>query len=484
MTKQRGSRLTRRAFLRRSLRAGAWLAAGGAGYRLLHNHASRDYDSARGEAFLESIQGSERPSRLPNIVIIFADDLGYGDLGCFGSRAIRTPNLDRMAAEGVRMTGFYATAPLCSASRAAVLTGRYPVRTLITMPLYPAGSPMDVIFNVGGVYSYGVRGIPKDEVLLPEILRQRGYRTGMLGKWHLGDRSPHLPNENGFDFFYGAHYSNDESPYAIYRNEQIEIKSPANQDNLTQNFTKEAVDFIQECKNQPFLLYYAQPFPHIPLHVSDAFRGKSAAGLYGDTVEEVDWSAGEILRTVKDLELDQDTLVIFTSDNGPWWQGSAGGTRGRKNLAFEGGFRVPLIARWPGVIPAGTTTDEISMNFDIFATCLATAGVRLPDDRIIDGKNILPVLKGKSGSPHETLYYYKGRQLMGIRHRNWKYLRRHMTDNGGYASLSQGPFLFNLELDPDESYSLIESEPEVAKRLVEMMEHWETEIQDNLRGWL
>ena len=482
--KQERTKLTRRGFLRRSLVAGAFFLAGGTGYRIVFNRSGRDYSPERGAALLDSIQPSEHADRLPNIVIIFADDLGYGDLGCFGSQAVRTPSLDRMAAEGIRLTNFYATAPLCSPSRAGLLTGRYPVRTLVTMPLYPAGSTMDIIFNVGGVYSYGVRGIPDDEILLPEILRQRGYRTGILGKWHLGDRSPHLPTECGFDFFYGAYYSNDERPYAVYRNEQVEIEAPADQDKLTKQLTKEAIDFIQESGDQPFLLYYAQPFPHVPLHASDAFRGKSAAGLYGDTVEEIDWSAGQILRTIEELGLDEDTLVIFTSDNGPWWQGSAGETRGRKNLAFEGGFRVPFIARWPGVIPAGTDSDEMSMNFDVFATCLAAAGVGMPEDRIIDGKNVLPMLKGESNSPHETLYYYKGNHLMGIRHENWKYLRRHMTDNGGYASLSQGPFLFNLALDPDESYSLIESEPGVAARLVGMMEDWEAETHSNLRGWM
>lgn len=484
MAKQGGRGVTRRGFLKGALAAGGLLTAGGVGYRLVHDRAGRSFDVERSKALLAQVQPGEQCDELPNILLISADDLGYGDVGCFGSQAIRTPHLDQMAAEGVRMTHFYATGPLCSPSRAGLLTGRYPIRTHVTMPLYPAGSPMDIIFNVGGVYRYGLRGIPEDEVLLPEILQRRGYRTGMLGKWHLGDRSPHLPNENGFDFFYGAYYSNDETPYAIYRNEKVEMDAPADQNVLTRNFTREGIRFIQENRDRPTFLYYAQPFPHIPLHASDAFRGRSRAGLYGDTVEEVDWSIGELLKTLKGHGLDDNTLVVFSSDNGPWWQGSAGLTRGRKNLAFEGGFRVPFIARWPGVIPAETIVDEMSMNFDLFATCLAVAGVPLPKDRVIDGKDILPVLKGESRSPHDALYYYKGKRLLGVRCGNWKYLRRHMTDNGGYASLSQGPFLFNLELDPDESYSLIESEPEIAAKLVEMMEAWEAEMQRNLRGWL
>jgi uncharacterized sulfatase len=475
---------TRRDFLKRALALGGVLAAGGVAYRLVNDYTARDYDVARAEALLARVQPSPAPHELPDIVIIFADDLGYGDVGTFGSHAINTPNLDHMAAQGVRMTNFYATAPLCSPSRAGLLTGRYPIRTHIPMPLYPSGSLMDILFNAAGVYSCGVRGIPPDEVLLPEILRRRGYTTGMLGKWHLGDKSPHLPNENGFDFFYGAYYSNDMAPYAIYRDQHVEMQAPADQNALTQNFTKQGIDFITQNRDRPFFLYYAQPFPHVPLHASQPFRGRSRAGLYGDTVEEVDWSVGQILKTLHEQGLDENTLVLFTSDNGPWWQGSAGFTRGRKNLAFEGGFRVPFIARWPGVIPAGTVADGMSMNFDIFATCLAAAGVPLPQDRIIDGRDILPLLKGETPSPHDTLYYYKGKRLLGVRHGNWKYLRRHMTDNGGYASLSQGPFLFHLESDPDESYSLIESRPHIARELADMMDHWDAHMQDNLRGWL
>jgi len=330
---------------------------------------------------------------------------------------------------------------------------------------------MDGLCRIGGVYSRGVRGIPEDELLLPELLRRKGYRTSMLGKWHLGDRTPHLPHQKGFDFFYGAYQSNDATPYALHRNGRIEIEGSVDQSLLTQQFTREAAGFIRDNRDHPFFLYYASPLPHVPLHPSDAFRGRSRAGLYGDTVEELDWSVGQILNVLKAQNLDEDTVLIFTSDNGPWWQGSAGAMRGRKNLAFEGGFRVPLVARWPGAIPAGMVTDEMSMNFDIFATCLAVAGIPLPQDRIIDGRNILPVLTGGAASPHDTLYFYKGRRLVGVRHKNWKYLRQHMTDNGSYARsrLAQGPFLFNLDVDPNESYSLIESEPDVGESLAEMM---------------
>jgi uncharacterized sulfatase len=484
MTEEHRAHFSRRDFLKGSLAVGASAVAAGIGYRLIDGRLSRDYDPARTEALLASIPLAENPAELPNIILIVTDDLGYGDLGCYGSGAIRTPNIDRLAAEGVRMNQFYATAPLCSPARAGLLSGRYPIRTHVTLPLYPAGSMMDIIFNVMGVYQYGVRGIPEDEALLPEILQRRGYHTGMLGKWHLGDRSPHLPNDNGFDSFYGALFSNDMPRYAIYRDGAVEVQAPADQNVLTQNLTREALSFLQENRDHPFFLYYAQPFPHIPLHASDAFRGRSQAGLYGDTVEEVDWSVGEILRTLGEMDLEENTLVIFSSDNGPWWQGSPGAIRGRKGLTFEGGFRVPFIARWPGVLPAGTVSDELSMNFDVFATCLAAAGLPLPADRTIDGANMLPVLKGEAPSPHETLFYYRGTALQGVRQGDWKYLRRHMTDNGSYASRRQGPFLFNLERDPNESYSLIESEPEVAARLERTMQDWEHQVRANIRGWL
>ncbi len=473
----------RRGFLRAALAAAGTLAVGGLGYRWASHATGRQFDPARSEALLERIVPPDDPGALPNLILIMADDLGYGDLSGYGARAIRTPHVDRVAAEGTRLTNAYATAPLCSPSRAGLLTGRYPIRTHVTMPLYPAGAFMDIAFNVGGVYRYGLRGIPEDELLLPELLQRRGYRTALLGKWHLGDRSPHLPNDNGFDLFYGALFSNDMGRYTIYRDREVALAHPVDQSRLTQNFTQAALAFIRENRDRPFFLYYAQPFPHVPLHASEAFRGRSEAGLYGDTVEEVDWSVGRIMETLKAEELDERTLVLFTSDNGPWWQGSPGATRGRKNLPFEGGFRVPLIARWPGVIPPGRVSDALSMNFDLFATCLAAAGVALPDDRAIDGEDLLPLLRGESDALHETLYYYKGARLVGVRDGPWKYLRRHMTDNGGYASLSQGPFLFHLERDPDESYSLIESEPQVAQRLEAMLDAWDAEMARNVRGW-
>jgi uncharacterized sulfatase len=343
---------------------------------------------------------------------------------------------------------------------------------------------MNLLMDVLGRYAYGVTGVPQDEILLPEVLSRRGYQTGMVGKWHLGDKPGHLPNDRGFDSFYGTLYSNDERPYAIYRDRKIEVEDPADQNLLTRDFTRKATAFIRDHRQEPFFLYLAHPMPHEPMHASDRFRGKSAAGLYGDAVEELDWSVGQILDALSELGLQESTLVVFTSDNGPWWQGNPGEARGRKMLTFEGGFRVPFIASWPGVIPAGVTSDEMSMSFDMFATCLGLAGVPLPHDRIIDGKDIIPVLVGESVSPHDTLLFYDTRKLVALRHRQWKYHRRYTTDNAGYWPLKQGPFLFDLSTDPSESYSLIESEPGLAADLAAMLDEWEAEMAANPRGWL
>jgi uncharacterized sulfatase len=474
--------LTRRDFLKITLGA----VAAGIAYRQVYKYQGRNFQPERAETYLSGIQPHPDPQQLPNIVIILADDLGYGDLE---SPSLQTPNLQRMAAEGLRLTSFYASASVCSPSRAGLLTGRYPVRTLVPNPLLSTHDAMNLVMNLLGRYAYNVRGIPEDEVLLSEVLSRRGYRTALVGKWHLGDKPGHLPNDRGFDFFYGAWWSNDDQPYAIYRDREVEIPSPADQNVLTQNFTREALSFIRAGSdpahnNRPFFLYLAHAMPHIPIHASAEFRGESRGGLYGDAVQELDWSVGQVLDTLDDLGLSQNTLVVFSSDNGPWWQGSPGYARGRKLLWFEGGFRVPFLARWPGVIPAGTSSAEMSMNFDLFPTCLGLAGVPLPADRLIDGRDILPLLQGHSPSPHETLYFFDTRNLVAVRRGNWKYYRQYMTDNAAFWPLYQGPHLFDLSLDPNESYSLVETRPQLAAEMAAMLDAFEEQLIDNLRGWL
>jgi arylsulfatase A-like enzyme len=291
--------LSRRTFLRGAAVLGGALVAGGTGFRHFYNQFGRDFRPDRATDYLDSIQLSDNPAALPNIIIILVDDMGYGDLD---SGVIDTSNLDRMTAEGVSLTSFYASAALCSPSRAGLLTGRYPIRTRITNPLYPAGDPMNLLMDALGRYAYGVTGIPEDEVLLSEALRRRGYRTGMVGKWHLGDSRGHLPNDRGFDWYYGVLYSNDMEPYAIYRDYEIKHEAPVDQNLLTQDFTRQALAFIRSHEGTPFFLYLAHPMPHEPMHASDEFQGRSRAGLYGDAVEELDWSVGQILGLVEELE--------------------------------------------------------------------------------------------------------------------------------------------------------------------------------------
>lgn len=477
----KSAKISRREFLKRTAILGGGVVAAGFAGRGLYNHFGRNFQPARAKAYLDGIQPGPDPQALPNIIIILCDDLGFGDLE---SPAIAVPNIERMAAGGTSLPNFYATASVCSPSRAGLLTGRYPVRTLISTPLLSTNNPLNIVMDVLGRYSYDVQGIPRDEVLLPEVLHRRGYRTGLVGKWHLGGTPGYLPNDRGFDSFYGALWSNDDTPYAIYRDRQVALPAPADQDVLTRNFTLAALDFIRTNKDGPFFLYLAHAMPHFPEHASAAFQGKSGAGLYGDAVEELDWGVGQVLDTLDQLGLAEKTLVVFSSDNGPWMQGNPGFLRGCKLLCFEGGFRVPFIARWPGVIPAGTANPGMVINFDLFVTCLQLAGVPLPHDRIIDGRDVLPLLTGKAPSPHDSFFYYDTRKLVAVHYRHWKYFRLYTTDNAAYWPTTQGPFLFDLATDPNESYSLLEEQPQRAAEMAAMLDAFEQEMKANLRGWL
>jgi uncharacterized sulfatase len=354
----------------------------------------------------------------------------------------------------------------------------------MTLPLYPENHYMEYVLKIVDRYQYDVVGIPEDEALLPEILKRRGYQTGIIGKWHLGDQKGSLPNDNGFDHFFGVLYSNDYEKLDIYKNYEVEIPSIPDQSILTRKYTDEAMGFIEEHKSSPFFLYLAHTAVHEPLSAGKQFQGASKAGLYGDAVEELDHSVGEILKKLNELKIKEETLVVFTSDNGPWWQGNPGTFRGRKNNIQDGGLRVPFIAYWPGTIPAGTVSEQLSINFDIFNTCLAITDTEIPKDRIIDGQSMLPLLMGEKKTIHDTFFYYDGPILVAVRHKNWKYQRRHLSDNGGYPLFSHGPFLFNLEIDPTESYNLIETYPEIADTLSEMLDVREREMNVNLRGWL
>ncbi|MBM4156409.1 MAG: hypothetical protein FJ221_15475 [Lentisphaerae bacterium] len=358
-------------------------------------------------ALLVASAAPAAPER-PNIVIILADDLGYGDLACYGHPKFKTPRLDRMAAEGARLTQFNCPAPFCAPTRASLLTGRYPFRCGMTQnPTPDAGPEADSL------------AMPASEVTLAQVLRAAGYATGMVGKWHLGHKPGSLPTERGFDEYLGIPYSNDMRPVHLLDGTRV-VENPAVQATLTRRYTDRAVAFIRRNKDRPFLLYFAHAMPHKPLAVSPAFEGKSGAGLYGDAVAEVDASVGEVLDTLKAAGVEDRTLVVFTSDNGPWYGGSAGGLRGMKATSWEGGYRVPMIARWPGRVPAGRTSAQLTVMMDVFATALAAAGAAMPDDRVLDGRNLLPLLAGDERPVHDVIFGHQGSKLVTVRDARWK----------------------------------------------------------------
>jgi arylsulfatase A len=383
----------------------------------------------------------------PNIVIILADDLGYGDLGCYGHPTIATPNLDRMAGEGLRFTQFYVAECVCTPSRAALLTGRLPIRSGMCSDkrrvLFPDSSG----------------GLPDSEITIAEGLKSAKYATACVGKWHLGHLPAFLPLRHGFDAYYGIPYSNDMKPTSILRDNQV-IEENTDQTTLTARYTAEAVSFIRNHRDGPFFLYLAHNFPHVPLFASNDFREKSRRGLYGDVVEELDASVGQVLSTLRELEIDKQTLVFFTSDNGPWLiknqqGGSAGLLRGGKGSTWEGGMREPAIAWWPAKIAPGRVTAELASSMDLFATIYALAGLELPADRTLDTFDLAPVLFDTGKSPRQSMLYYRGTQLMAARQGRWK---AHFMTQAGYgepeAKQHDPPLLFDLEADPSERFNL------------------------------
>jgi len=440
----------------------------------LQNH--RDY--------LDSIE-SVVESNPPNIVLVFVDDMGYGDISCFGSTAIHTPHLDALAENGVKMHSFYASSPVCSPSRFGCLTGRYPTRGFVHGVFFPKdGNLMGKMINHFS-FPYGVKGILPDEITVAEALQAGGYKTGIFGKWHLGDHSPYLPNEKGFDHFFGSYYSNDMQPYAYYRNDEIAIEAPADQDQLTKEITREILTFIESNKDQPFFVYYPSPFPHDPVHASEDYTGTSNGGTYGDCVQEIDWSIGKIVEKLDELDLMENTLIIFTSDNGPWYEGNPGYHRGRKNNSFDGGQMVPFIASWPREIPKGIEVEATAMNIDFFPTFLKIAGIPLPTDREIDGVDMLPLITGEVPETlHEDFYFIKGKKISGIRTKDdFKYIDRHNCENGSYWMAKQGPFLFNLDYDPTESYDASAHFPHKTNEMRVRLETKRHDFESNPRGW-
>ena len=408
--------------------------------------------------------GAVSHTRPPNVIVLFADDLGYGDLGCFGHPTIHTPHLDRMATEGMKFTEFYAAAPVCTPSRSALMTGRLPVRTGM------CSDKRRVLFpNSGG-------GIPAHELTLAEGLKSKGYATMCIGKWHLGHLPQFLPTHNGFDAYFGLPYSNDmdrvfDAPRGraafwnpkirywnvpLMRDEKI-VEQPADQTTLARRYTQTAITFIRSHRDAPFFLYLPYSSPHVPLFRSKAFADVSARGRYGDVVQEIDWSVGQILEALRRTKLDRRTLVWFTSDNGPWLihkeqGGSAGLLRGGKGSTWEGGMREPTIAWWPGRIAPASVSHAIGSTMDIYTTAMKLAGARIPTDRVVDGVDLRPVLYGTGPSSRTTLFYYRGTRLMAVRKGPWKAHFLTQPGYGGRRVSHDPPLLFHLEHDPAEQF--------------------------------
>ena len=356
-----------------------------------------------------------------------------------------------------------------------------------------------IIRTVGGAdigAASEVKGLPEDEITIAELLKQGGYQTGAVGKWHQGDfrfLPEYHPGNHGFDYFYGMPWDHEEFPCPLYENKKMLIQEWKDRSDLHQVLVKGADHFIRNAaKNKaPFFLYFAPPDPHIPLHPSPAFKGSSDAGDYGDVVQELDANVGQLLKTLNDLGIADNTLVIFTSDNGPWFHGSTGGQRGRKGQSYEGGFRVPLIARWPGKIPSGSICDQAAMNLDFLPTLAAIAGVDAPKDRIIDGKNISGLLTGKDKTtPHDALYFYHHAELEGMRTGKWKFYKEISTytypvpvDKWHFGGRLQQPWLYNLKTDPTESYPMNEHHPELVARFTQAMDAWQRQMDTDPKGF-
>ncbi|MCB0471550.1 MAG: sulfatase [Flavobacteriaceae bacterium] len=436
-----------------------------------------------GEQHATEVEQNEKPL---NFVIIFADDLGYGDLSIYGHPTIRTPKLDAMASQGQKWTNFYVGASVCTPSRAAILTGRLPIRSGMMSPVNRV------------LFPDSRNGLPASEITLAEQLKKGGYSTACIGKWHLGSKEQYLPTNNGFDYYYGIPYSNDMDniiPFKsaagyfdfwksearkdfntfnvpLMRNTEI-IERPANQHTITGRYTEESIKFINENKEKPFFLYLAYNLPHVPLFASEEFEGTSPRGLYGDVVEEIDNSVGQILKTLKETGLDENTLVVFTSDNGPWLTmnqegGSAGLLRDGKGSTWDGGMREPCIFWAPGRIKPGIVTG-IGSTMDLFTTFSDLAGIPIPDDRVIDGVDLSPVLFEGKESPRNDMFYYRGDKLFAVRLGDYK---AHFLTQEAYGPeivAHDPPLLYNLNVDPSEKFDIAKDHPEKIEQIRELV---------------
>lgn len=405
----------------------------------------------------------------PNIVVIYADDLGYGDLGCFGATDIKTPHVDRMAEEGMKLTSFYSVSAVCSPSRAGLLTGRYPQRMGINGVFFPDSHT----------------GLPVNEITIADVLSDAGYKTGMIGKWHLGHLHQYMPLQRGFDEHFGMPYSNDMEGYYYYRGNKV-VSFEIDQRFITKRLTEESIDFIDKYKEYPFFLYLAHPMPHVPIYASEDFLGSSDRGLYGDVIEELDWSVGQVLDKLSDEDLLENTLVIFTSDNGPWlvmreMGGSSGILREGKQFTFEGGMRVPTVAMWKGKIPEGAEYNDMALMMDWMPTFASLADASLPQNTPLDGMDISDVLMGETTDQEREFLFFDGAKLEGYRYGKWKVKLEFEGFEGARWKKAVPPHplsLFDLEEDPGEKNNLADNHPEKLAEMLEDMEIAKAKLGD------
>jgi len=445
----------------------------------------------------KSISKNTVDNSSPNFVIIFADDMGYGDVASFGNPNIRTPHLDRMGIEGQKWTQFYSADPVCTPSRAGLLTGRYPIRNGMT------SKDRAVLFPDSD------GGLPQSEITIAELLKQKDYATACIGKWHLGHLPQHLPTTQGFDYYFGIPYSNDmdaKPGQAHYHDDSkddpafypeistyhvpllentTEIERPADQTNITKRYTEKAVEFITQNKDKPFFLYLPHSMPHIPLFAGDDFYGKSKRGHYGDVIEEIDWSVGKVMKTLEELDIEDNTLVIFTSDNGPWLLfkthgGSAGPLKDGKGTHFEGGQRVPTFFWGPGIVKPKVVT-EVGSTMDIMSTIASLAGLKIPNDRKMDSQDLSEVLTGTGNSPRTEFYYWGYGELAGVRSGNYKLVVKERKPLLYWNKVEmERPKLFDLETDVSEKYDLYDLMPEKVKELQAMLDAHLEDTEDSL----
>lgn len=440
------------------------------------------------ELRVQSIELSK--AERPNIIFMVLDDMGYGDLSSYGSKAIQTPNIDAIAGSGLKLTNFYTAAPSSTPSRASMMTGRYPQKSGLIGVVWPEGHPLNNMLKLIDLTTY----MPEDEILMPEMLKASGYQTSMIGKWHIGESEPAKPHNRGYEEFYGAYFSNDMPGYTIWHNEEVAIPAPVDQTKLNAAYFDKAESMIENYSDdKPFFMYFAHAFPHVPLFAPEDELGKSDAGLYGDVMRTIDDRVGELVEKLKEEGKYENTVFVITSDNGAWFNGDAGDTRGRKFTTFDGGQRVPFIVSWPAKIKEGKTVDTLVSGVDMLPTFGALAGVDMPQDRIIDGHNLTKMFEGdvesyEADNPNRLIWFPNAMRFDAFRDDKFKYRGAYtMFSNGMGDAIDmrkpQDPNLFDYAYDMRESYDVTAKYPMIADKMAKVLDAKNQEIKDNPRGW-